>query len=371
MVEDPDGNALPVSVSHFTSNLNMTTDQVSQLLPIGTVIAIREPFVSLDHQSRAGPCIGRADHGIRVDSPTDVVVIDEDGESSPLWADIVQESAAGPSKWPRTGKEQSATTTEELVMIVEALIHKTRPGQALREIKKARKAGISIPPLIEAKVLFHLDAWEAAKDKFDQVESSSSRSDHHEADQKAASDFSIPLSKLTNRQASLRCGQRIKQANQGISNEDLQSIYLAAANGIAVLDTSDYVGPVTVKKIAGAGRGLVTTRAVEPGELLLCCKALCPSYADDEECKGIPLLRLNLENGVVSTTSQVRSQTRLIHAIVGKLASNCILSFHHCPDLNLLFRPTGIIPAHLGSHGRTFNTRFALCFSRIPFEDIL
>lgn len=317
IVDDPKGAALPVSVSHFTSNLNMTNEQVSQKLPIGTIIAIKEPFVSLDHQSRAGPCAGKADHGIRVDSPTDIVILQEDAQGSISWVEPIQAKATEPCRWLRTGKEKSASTRQEVQVKIEELLNNKKVGQAQREMSKARKAGITVSPLMEATVLFHLDAWEAAKDKFDQARSSK-RISVAESDQKAASDFSLSFFTLTCRQASLRCRMRIHQASQGISNTDVQSIYFAAANGVDVLDTSDFVGPVTVRKIPVAGRGLVTTRAVEPGELLLCCKAVCPTYAGDEECMGSPLIRLNLENGVISTTSQVRAQTKLIHSIVGE-----------------------------------------------------
>jgi hypothetical protein len=311
---------VPVSVSHFTSNINMTTEEVSRQLPAGTIIAIREPYVSLDHQARAGPCAGKADHGIRIDSPTDLLLWEpKDGEvidwAVPIQSDTLQ---LDQNSWLRAGISlEGYDNAGDLHNAVSMLLSQDRPGQAYRQIYRARQKGVAISPSLEGRVLSRLDAWEAARDKFNEAANAFSDS-HLDGYSKAALDLSIGIDKLTDRQASLRCQHHIRQISQGISISDMQSIYFAAANGTDGIDTSDHIGPVEVKSIPGAGRGMVTTRAVEAGELLLSCKAVCPTYADDEECRGSPLLRLNLENGVVSTASQVRAQTRLIHAIIDR-----------------------------------------------------
>lgn len=312
---------MPVSVSHFTANLNLSTEEVSRLLPIGTVIAIREPFVSIDHQARAGPCSGKPDHGIRVDSPSDIVFW-EQGDEKPIEWTVPLEAAAetlDQNSWLRaSGRPEGYSTAEEVHHTVEMLLEQDMTGQAYRQIRQARQMGITVSPNIVGRVLFRLDAWEAAKGNFDESAASTSSGSKPKADEEAASDVSIGIDQLTDQQASLRCRLRTQQAATGISAADMRSIYFAAAKGFPRLDTSDYIGPVAVKDIPGAGRGMVTTRAVEAGELLLCCKAVCPTYADDDGCKGSPLLRLNLDNGVVSTASQFRAQTRLIHSIIDR-----------------------------------------------------
>lgn len=318
IVDDPTGAAVPVSVSHFTTRLNQSTEEVSQLLPVGTVLAIREPYVSVDHQSRAGPCVGKADHGIRVDSPTDIIILEN---LDIAWAEGVQEDTPVTTSWMRASNLLScdtAPTDEQLHAELKSLVDDGRPGEAHRLVARARKAGRSVDARMEATVLFHLNAWEAAGLLFDQAQCSAGCSDV-DADERAAADFALPLGQLTLHQAALRCRFRIAQESNPLSTEDVRSIYFAAADGASRLDTSDYIGAVAVKDIAGAGRGLVTTRAVEPGELLLCCRAVCAAYPPDVE--DSPLLRLNLENAVVSTTSQVRAQTMLIHAIVGEWRS--------------------------------------------------
>lgn len=303
-----------MSVSHFTSNLNLTTEEVSSMLPVGTTIAIREPFLSFDHQSRAGPCSGKADTGIRVDSPTDILCYKG---SIPFGEDRQMDEEAAVCDWLRTSGPDTITDTAALQDAVKRLVEARRYGEAQRVINRAKQSSLRVSCSQEAEVLFRLDAWKEAKRLYGEVESQDGK-DEGERDEQAAADFSLDISKLTPRQARLRCGMRIEQEMSGPDSKAMESIYFSAADGVPHLDTSDFIGPLAVKSITGAGRGLVTTRAVKAGELLLLCKAICPAYPDDPECHGSPLLRLNLENGVVSTTSQVRAQTKLIHAIVGE-----------------------------------------------------
>jgi hypothetical protein len=296
---------------------------------MGTVIAIREPFVSINHQARAGPSSGRADHGILVDSPTDIIILADDELSDVHWSDKTAPVAVPHTNWLGSSflcKSHKLPTIEQVEIELKRLLLLDRAGEAYREMCRQRKMGRPVAKRVEGLVLFQFDAWEAAREAFSQAkeEEQASKSNGEANDLAAASDFGIAVSQLTSCQAAIRCQCRILQASQGLSTADMRSIYFATANGVTILDTSTFVGPIKVHNISGAGRGLITTRDVKPGELLLCCKALCASYPDDEECQGSPLLRLNLDNGVISTTSQVRAQTKLIHAIVGE----CMAQVH-------------------------------------------
>jgi len=368
IVDDPTGAAVPVSVSHFTSNLNLTTEEVSKLLPMGTIIAIREPYVSLNHQARAGPCSGKAENGIRIDSPTDILLWESEVKEAIEWSAPTQIDSVelDQNSWLRISSPlKGYSNAEALQKALTTLLEQDRPGQAFRQICRARQAGLAVSPSIEGRVLFQLDAWEAAQYKFNEAADVSCYG-HLDDGVKPASDFSISIGQLNAIQASLRCQYRIQQATQGISTSDMHSIFFAAANGESRLDISDYIGPVEIKHIPGAGRGMVTTRAVEAGELLLSCKAVCPTYANDEECRGSPLLRLNLESGVVSTASQVRAQTKLIHAILGEIISlqslylSCLLSF--CRSTRACF-------AYSGTHCWAIDTQFRLCTAGVSNTD--
>lgn len=298
----------------------MTTEQVSRLLPIGTVIAIREPYLSVDHQSRAGPCAGKADVGIRVDTPTDILIREGQETSDVQWRETIEMIPAAKTDWMRAcslGVGEKHVESDKVRKEVERLIELDRPGEAHRVLCRAKTAGSAVDGRTEANVLYRLDSWAAAAEAFARLEQGTDGGSI-ESDEEAAANFASNVADLTAKQARLRCELRISQARRGLSTSDMCSVYFATARGVDYLDTSDYIGPVKVQDVPGAGRGLITTRAVSPGELLLTCKAVCATYPDDDDCKGSPLLRLNLENGVVSTTSQVLAQTRLIHAIVGE-----------------------------------------------------
>lgn len=309
IVEDAHGGAIPVSVSHFTSDLHLTVQQASQALPIGTSLAIREPFLSLDHQSRAGPCLGKCDVGIRVDSPTDILVLDESSTTgSSLDAGIPLPHWLGLRHLQGIpGQAQDPIQTSKL------LLESQRPGAAYRVLVKAKLDRI-FDHALEARVLYELRAWNEAKNLYNTIQAPDIAENPEDT---AASNFAISIEKLSPRQAAQRCALRQQQEKHGLTVSDVQSIYFASSR-VQRLDIADYIGPIAVADIPGAGRGLVTTRQVDPGELLLCCKAVGASYPDDDESNSCPLVRLNLDNGHVSATSQVRAQTNLIHRLVDR-----------------------------------------------------
>lgn len=311
LVEDPKGAVTPMSVSHLTSDLNMATEEVAALLPIGTILGVKEPLLSIDHQARAGPCTGKADVGLRVDSPTDLVILDAGSAvlKDVAWETTIDSRSAPDLPW----RMEDISKRENTASLIERRYDAGRTGAAFRALLRAEQAGQQTDATLKARILYNLGAWKAAKDLF----SSLPGQDDQTQDDDKAGDFSVPASELTPSQSARRCTLRQLQSEQGLTQHDVRSIYFAASK-VFRFDSSDFIGPVTVQDIPGAGRGLVTTRDVEPGELLLCCRAVGSAYPEDPQSKGSPLLRLNLSNGVVSATSQVRAQTNLIHAITDR-----------------------------------------------------
>lgn len=338
IVDDPSGAAIPVSITHFTSDINQSQSSVSKLLPLGTVLVIREPFVSLDHASRAGPCTGKAAMGIRVDSPTDIVIVEEEDRllEGVEWKEDLPLSSCPPSTstvWLRDGflsrqlRQGSSPPVQPPSLsaireTIEDFIASDRPGAAYRELCAARRLALvdddSLKD-VEARILYELRAWSGAKDAFASTSAQSSSEGGPDSLSKDT-DFAVPISELSPVQAAKRAERRLASESAGLTDEEVASIYFASSGHSPNprLDTSEYIGPVQVRDIPGAGRGLVTAREVQPGELLLCCRSYGSAYPSDPESLGSPILRLNVDNGVVSTTSQVRAQTNLIHALVDR-----------------------------------------------------
>ena len=54
----PNGGALPVSIAHFTPNLHLHGPELDALLPVGTKLLIREPYLSQHYLGVGGPITG-------------------------------------------------------------------------------------------------------------------------------------------------------------------------------------------------------------------------------------------------------------------------------------------------------------------------
>ncbi|KDN44243.1 hypothetical protein K437DRAFT_139704 [Tilletiaria anomala UBC 951] len=310
IVEDSAGDAVPVSVSHFTSNLKLSIAELSSLLPIGTALAIREPYLSLNHASRAGPASSKSVIGIRVDTPTDIKVLHDDDAllSDVTWKESLTLPAASPSlkhlKWLQrfSGKSYHSSDADSAAAKDAAHVFRAqgRTGAAYRVVSAQQAVNSSADAELEelqCQLLFDAGAYPEAFEAMSSTTSPSSA-----------------MATLKHKSQGL-----MTEAGQGCSSARVASFYFTSQlSDKARLTTADFVGPVTVRDIPGAGRGLVLTREVEPGELLLCCRAIGGSFAADEGCSGIPVIRLNLEDGLISTTTQILAATNIIHCLIDR-----------------------------------------------------
>ena len=82
------------------------------------------------------------------------------------------------------------------------------------------------------------------------------------------------------------------------------------------IDAADYVGPVTTKQMLdkGGGRGIVTTRDVAPGELLLGVKAFAAVYPDNHQ--NINVMTLNLLTQKLNTSTQVHLMGEILYKLL-------------------------------------------------------
>jgi hypothetical protein len=71
LVDDPSGDCITVGAYHLVANPSLYGPSLDSQLPIGTKIAIREPYVKISGGGGGQPFV-------RVDSPTDIVVLDDD-----------------------------------------------------------------------------------------------------------------------------------------------------------------------------------------------------------------------------------------------------------------------------------------------------
>ncbi|WFD46539.1 hypothetical protein GLX27_001176 [Malassezia furfur] len=320
------GAAIPISIAYFTPNLKLHGDELDAMLPEGTLLLIREPYVSTHYLGVGGPITGgKGVTGIRVDTPSDVMVLDAD---DPLvmglsWPTPL--TPAAPALWRQEGPLARAmqrqlaqpdappalvvpdVSREAVRATIRRFLAQDRPGAAWREWLAAERIGVwsasgttgADDALLHADVLLALRSYADAEAVLNAVplEERDDAWTQRMADATAALDFGL----------------------HGPTGATLERMFAATLDDTTPrFSYAEFHGPIEVANIPGAGRGLVLTRDVEPGELLLCCRALGSSYSADAACDGVPLLRVNIDNGVTSTTTQVLAATRCIHAVLDR-----------------------------------------------------
>ena len=348
----PSGNAIPVSISHFTPNLHLAGDKLDTHLPVGTILAIREPFLSLNHFSKGGPALGgKSVPGIRVDTPSDVHIVDrlssldaallqgvtwktdigaaqvidtwrhsptvpntkgcrwlQDGPLSRFLAWKQDAEASPPTQLEAELDSLSPGERDALFQRTQqlcvALLESDRPGAAHRELCACRVLRLGEDLELEGRVLHRLGRFADAVAAYETV-------------LKAPTTSEGQRERIYPRLNAARTA--LSASTNGPSHEHVWSYYFESqALPTPRFDLADWIGPVAVRDIPGAGRGLVLTREVQPGELLLACKAAASSYAEDATCRGIHVLRYTVETGVTSTTTQVLAATKSLLAMLDR-----------------------------------------------------
>ncbi|KAJ1028486.1 hypothetical protein NDA16_001652 [Ustilago loliicola] len=345
------------------SSLNFG-EQLDAHLPVGSVMAIREPYISLNHFAKGGPCQGgKSVPGVRVDTPTDVHILDTLTEAdaklldSTTWkVDVAQDTGEhfqdvdsllrdSPSacntkgcRWLQDGPlsrlvalpspeqvtkllqgvndDQKKQLSERTRSLIQSFLSENRPGAAYRELCAARLLSLPLSTCptsavaqdleLEGQVLYKKCDFESSRAAFEAALSAYPASERTSAQDRILETLNA-----------VRSAQ--KASAFGPTHENVWGYYFDSQSyATPRFDVQDWFGPVAIENIPGAGRGLVLTRDVEEGELLLCCKAAASSYAAEGGCRGVYLLRYTVETGVTSTTTQLLAATKSIHAMIDR-----------------------------------------------------
>ncbi|RUS32747.1 hypothetical protein BC938DRAFT_474439 [Jimgerdemannia flammicorona] len=301
-----------LALYNFANSSGPRSD-MSYLIPVGTVLLIKEPYYKL--ASDGIPTV-------RCDNPTNVVMVPNDGEDYPIlaglrWADRLGVSplqavrcqsglkieSAGDLQ--RRGNENLARKDYDAALDcytqglelepknVSLLLGRARAHLALQRFQQAlkdSKAAVKIDggnaetELLRAEALFGMGRI---------VESSAILEE---------------LSRSDARNVKVRDLLRKMQKQIG-ENEfgqyDMLSIFQEArSTPTPYLNHANYVGPVKVIEIPGKGRRMVATEDIEEGALLLCSKAYAVAFGGE------------LHHGESSSTS---SQTHLVTKIANRI----------------------------------------------------
>jgi tetratricopeptide (TPR) repeat protein len=277
-VEDSNDDVEELYLYNLVKKFDMIMDD---MMPIGTIILLKEPYMNFDS--------GSSKTYIRCDSPSDVIFLND---NSPLlagtkWFVNYEKSqfkslkAKGNDMFKHEryhqalklylnalNVEQTATmhlnissTLRKLERYQEAYEHAHKAFCLEKSDKASYQMGLSA---------YKLRDWNTALGHFEKVKDSDSVKDE------------------------LRdCRQRIEEATTG--KYDWYHIYDKLARKESTrFDVADFMGPVKVVDMVDKGKGMVTTRDVEPGDILLVSKAFSLSY--ESEHGNMTLLRYNTAN---------------------------------------------------------------------------
>ncbi|KDQ09021.1 hypothetical protein BOTBODRAFT_191352 [Botryobasidium botryosum FD-172 SS1] len=278
-VEDPTGLVHQLTVSRFPHLLSASFTALNTIFPLGTLLAIREPPI---RQCRRGSGV------VQIESPSDLFFIHP---SDPLLQHITwnvpppsnQISQETASKWKELGNFFSNDK-----QYLAAAVAYTR-GLALDPTAR-------VLLLNRAAVYISMEYFEAALADSARVLAAPQVSDNEKAKacyrsaqaEYGASHYGDALEWINTCLSLLpmhtdvpiwakRCEERLRESENG--NYDWARMFKEARLSGHKVEAADFVGPIKVASCArGGGRGMVTTRPVRVGELLLVSNPLVSAF---------------------------------------------------------------------------------------------
>lgn len=273
LVEDIDGRVHDLSIYNFPSTLECNLKHVDTLFPLGAVLVIREPTFKAPLQG-IRPII-------RVDSPTDITFVVPD---NPLLRDVtwktgatVPRSPAEPATldaWRQRGNAYFNSQqwflaawaySRGLVIDPNATVVRSNRAEVYLRLNYFSGAAAdaqrvlstdSIPDALAGKTMFRLARARYGRGEHDAAARHFARwQERHPQDSAAASWIQ-------------RCQARQVEKQTGQYN--WVSMFHDAVKKIR-LDVADYMGSMEVSQMMarGGGRGVVATKDIETGELLV------------------------------------------------------------------------------------------------------
>ncbi|KAG8985896.1 hypothetical protein FRB95_009542 [Tulasnella sp. JGI-2019a] len=329
-VEDVAGNVVQLTLNNYPGTAGATGLAVDALFPIGAVLAVREPTLKMMAQ-------GNEAH-IRVDCPSDIVRIDDDHS---LLKDVnwkTGQRLASTPTLPRTEEEwremgnryfksgwfvQAVLAysrglrrypTSILLYLDRSLahLHLNYYGAALADaLRVAEDTGVNQPTKVKAifragQAKYGMGLWDDAQALFKQTSE-------------------LDKSEVDNCQTWIeRCRDRTAEARDG--SYDWTRLFDLANIPGQRLDVADFTGPVEVAEIPsrGGGRGVVATRDIKCGELLVVSKAFACCFPEDHPSRET-LIHLNLLQERIESSCSAYLGTMISERLAGDPGSASLL----------------------------------------------
>ncbi|KAH9912040.1 hypothetical protein B0H21DRAFT_774158, partial [Amylocystis lapponica] len=298
------------------------SDYLDQLFPVGTTIAIREPTFKIATQSLYP--------FVRVDSPTDIVFVEPHNQmfdvsrwstgprvptSLPFPATTEGWKARGnaffkAAQWLPAALAYSygiALDKDAIVLYLnrsEAYLRLKFYSGALADVQRVLSApGIS--DAFRGKALAREGKAEYARGNYQDAERKFNAWSQSHPDDKEIPAWII------------RCQQRTRESRTG--EYDWARLFKLSLTDPHLDDVADYQGPIEVRQVQGrgGGRGVVATRDIKVGELLLVSKPFVSIYEQDLRAGG-HTVAINL----LTSRTESRTQSATVSHAIQKIYGN-------------------------------------------------
>ncbi|KAH9947158.1 hypothetical protein B0H21DRAFT_739825 [Amylocystis lapponica] len=321
VAEDLEGSAFSLSMYNFPGSLGCSADYLDALFPVGTIIAIREPTFKTATQ---GPY-----PIVRVDSPTDIVFVESHNQilnishwstgphilmSLPFPTTTEGWKARGnaffkAAQWLPAALAYSygiALDKDAIVLYLnrsEAYLRLKFYSGALADVQRVLSApGIS--DAFRGKALAREGKAEYARGNYQDAERKFDAWCQIHPDDKEIPAWII------------RCQQRTRESRTG--EYDWARLFKLSLTDPHLDDVADYQGPIEVRQVQGrgGGRGVVATRDIKVGELLLVSKPFVSIYEQDLRAGG-HTVAINLLTSRTESHTQSATVSHAIQKIYG------------------------------------------------------
>ena len=277
-IEDPKGDVQKLMLDNYPGTQNSSEEFLKTLLPVGTILAIREPSMEFENSERPAQIV------VRVASPSDVTIVKI---GDPL-LDGVKWAGEPPTLASKSLPLQN--TPEGWKKQGDVLFKKGWHLPASLEYSKCLEADASwVPPRMnrslaslrfgnygtareDCRIVLSMDNSTLAdriKASFRAGQAEYGFKHWVEAKKCYADCLALDPSNVECQQALKNTEKRISESSTG--GYDWVGILKQAIASARRIDVADYIGPVRVEALPhrGGGRGVVATRDLELGELLV------------------------------------------------------------------------------------------------------
>ncbi|KDQ15110.1 hypothetical protein BOTBODRAFT_302161 [Botryobasidium botryosum FD-172 SS1] len=309
--EDPADDVRLLSVYNYPGTRMAIGKVLDTMFPMGAVLAIREPMMKL------GANDGRA--MIRVDSPSDIVFINPSDSilRGVAWKHSIRVSKPTPrtaNEWKDLGNVHFKASQYLAAAVAYSNGLETDPNAYILRLNRAAaylrlehfSAALDDATAVLARTPLPVDEEIKARFRVAQAEYGLGKYEAAVTELKACLSLSPNLAELSAWFA--RCRDRIRESE---GRYDWVQMFRDAQIPKRRLDIAEYLGPIKVQPILqrGGGRGVVATRAIKAGELLLVAKPFAASFPD-ELAKGNFVFAMNFITSIRESpcTSEALSQ---------------------------------------------------------------